>query len=82
MNQHLRQVHGKGKLNNDDDKSGLKTEKVSESEKSTDTSANSEKFLYSCKDCGRKFRLKCTLREHSSIHSNERPFECWICHRS
>lgn len=84
VNQHLRQVHGKEKLNNDgDEKSGIKTDGISEAQKNAELSTqDAEKFPYACKHCGRRFRLKCTLTAHCTIHSNERPFECWICHRS
>ena len=80
MNQHLRQVHGKEKPNND-------TETMAriqpESENNRESSKlNSEEFKYECKDCGRCFRLRCTLTAHRTIHSNERPHECWMCHRS
>lgn len=44
--------------------------------------ANMHEFQYACNDCGRRFRLKCTLTAHRTIHSNDRPFECWMCHRS
>lgn len=42
---------------------------------------NTEHFKYSCNDCGRRFRLRCTLIAHRTIHSNERNFECTYCHR-
>lgn len=83
LNQHLRQVHGKEKLNNDDEICGINTERIPESKIAAESSTlNPEEFQYACQDCGRRFRLKCTLTAHKTIHSNERPFECWICHRS
>lgn len=45
-------------------------------------SLNLPEFQYACNECGRRFRLKCTLTAHRTIHSTERPFECWMCHRS
>ena len=34
---------------------------------------------YACEVCGKRFRDTWGLREHSRIHSNERPFECKVC---
>lgn len=84
LNQHLRQVHSKEKQQNDDDEiHGIKDEKTPPMENVAESSTlNSEGFQYACQDCGRRFRLKCTLTAHRTVHSNERPFECWICHRS
>lgn len=76
MNQHLRQVHGKDKPNNEHE---MKLETISVSERNAESSSE---FQYICQDCGRRFRLKCTLTAHRTIHSNERPWECWLCHRS
>lgn len=83
VNQHLRQVHGKEAFSNDNETAGIKAEGISELAKNAETSTlDPEKFPFACKDCGRRFRLKCTLTAHCTIHSSERPFECWICHRS
>lgn len=44
-------------------------------------SLNLAALQYACNTCGRRFRLKCTLTAHQTIHSSLRPFECWMCHR-
>lgn len=85
MNQHLRQVHGKEKSNNADELTAPSLElnsevKVDSDEQSPENSLL--EFQYACNDCGRRFRLKCTLTAHRTIHSNDRPFECWMCRRS
>lgn len=83
MNQHLRQVHEKDKSNNEDETQQIKNENTLASNAYPESStANTEDFQYACQDCGRRFRLKCTLTAHRTIHSNARPFECWLCHRS
>lgn len=95
LNQHLRQVHGKEKSNNaddaDDDNEGEQEDankdleeshSIVKAEDDQSASLNSPEFQYSCNECGRRFRLKCTLTAHRTIHSNDRPFECWMCHRS
>lgn len=38
-------------------------------------------FKYECYQCHRKFRLKWTLQKHLSVHSDDRPYECWLCHK-
>lgn len=84
LNQHLRQVHGKWRSVEHED------EKVEPTESNSDVKEDAKQlasldlpeFQYACNDCGRRFRLKCTLTAHRTIHSNERPFECWMCHRS
>lgn len=37
---------------------------------------------YACEECDRRFRLRSTLNKHRSMHSKERPFECWLCHKT
>lgn len=38
---------------------------------------------YECHVCGETFRHKTKLYEHRSLfHSNDRPFECWLCHKT
>lgn len=37
---------------------------------------------YACNECGRRFRLRCTRNAHRLVHSKERPFECWLCHKT
>lgn len=86
LNQHLRQVHGKEKPNNDTEKHvQVETADLHSIPKAVNekpASLNSEELRYPCNECGRRFRLKCTLTAHRTIHSNVRPFECWMCHRS
>lgn len=42
---------------------------------------NMPEFRYECYQCHRKFRLKWTLQKHLSVHSDDRPYECWLCHK-
>lgn len=80
----MRQVHRKGKTNDEEESEEVAT--VSNSEVNTDAAEqptlNMPDFQYACNECGRRFRLKCTLTAHRTIHSTDRPFECWMCHRS
>lgn len=41
-----------------------------------------ELLKYACNECGHRFRLKCRLNAHRLVHSTERPFECWLCHKT
>lgn len=34
-----------------------------------------------CKKCGQHFTQRRSLLQHGTIHTNERPFECWLCHK-
>lgn len=43
---------------------------------------NSSELKYACNECGRRFRLRCTRNAHRFVHTNERNFECWLCHRT
>ena len=36
-------------------------------------------FLCRCTECGKGFRLGHTLKRHSLIHTNERPYKCHVC---
>lgn len=36
---------------------------------------------FKCDECGRLFVNKKTLSLHRIIHTDERPFECWLCHK-
>lgn len=90
LNQHLRQVHGKvranddDKINEDDELNEIPNESNSDekNDAAEHSSLNMQDLQYACNVCGRRFRLKCTLTAHRTIHSNDRPFECWMCHRS
>lgn len=38
---------------------------------------------HKCHECGKILAHKSTLREHQlAAHSNERPFECMLCHKT
>lgn len=39
------------------------------------------KTAYKCRDCGRCFEQRGHFFEHKLIHSNERAFECSLCHK-
>lgn len=84
LNQHLRQVHGKERSSEYEDEKEETTESNSDVKDETEQlpSLNLPEFQYVCNECGRRFRLKCTLTAHRTIHSSDRPFECWMCHRS
>lgn len=84
LNQHLRQVHGKERSSDDNDPKENVADYISnvKSEDEQHGSFDLQEFQYACNECGRRFRLKCTLTAHRTIHSSERPFECWMCHRS
>lgn len=43
---------------------------------------NGPEYKYECYNCHRKFRLKWTLQKHLSVHSDDRPYECWLCHKA
>lgn len=75
-------MHERQKLNADLADSSDKAEEVNNEELNESLEANSKHFKYSCHTCGRKFRLKCTLTAHRTVHSNERPYACYLCHRS
>lgn len=36
---------------------------------------------FECDECGRIFSKKSNLLQHRMIHTDERPFECWLCHK-
>lgn len=42
----------------------------------------SDEFKYACNECGCRFRSRGTLNAHRLVHSHERPFECWLCHKT
>lgn len=45
------------------------------------TSIDLRRLMHKCDDCGRIFPRLSELKEHRATHSDERPFECWLCHR-
>lgn len=34
-----------------------------------------------CDECGQHFTKRRSLMQHKTIHTKERPFECWLCHK-
>lgn len=42
-----------------------------------DTQTN--KMEHECSECGRRFPKRWILTEHMHIHSELRPYECWLC---
>lgn len=43
------------------------------------TSSRKASVVHSCKECGKHFKRKQSLLTHMNIHSNLRPFKCFIC---
>ncbi|KAM4034477.1 LOW QUALITY PROTEIN: uncharacterized protein ACNLHF_021111 [Anomaloglossus baeobatrachus] len=35
--------------------------------------------IYTCSECGKNFKSKCSLYRHKRIHKNERPYLCFEC---
>lgn len=86
LNQHLRKVHGKAPYTPKPREivAAEVIEKLVE-KPTIDIAENppeKEHFNETCDICGRKFRLKCTLKAHRTIHFSERKFECTLCHRA
>lgn len=84
LNQHLRQVHEKNKNHSDsDDISNSATKNLKQSiDNNVSDDSKADDLQYMCNECGRRFRLKCTLNEHKTIHSEVRPYICYLCCRS
>lgn len=36
---------------------------------------------FKCDICGRVFNNNDNMKQHRKTHSDERPFECWLCHK-
>lgn len=36
---------------------------------------------FGCEICGRLFMKNSNLTKHRTIHTDEKPFECWLCHK-
>ena len=36
---------------------------------------------FPCEICGRIFMKNSNLTKHRTIHTDEKPFECWLCHK-
>lgn len=43
--------------------------------------AHSNERPFQCKECGQGFKEKWALTRHYTRHTDEMPFECWLCHR-
>lgn len=39
------------------------------------------KKSFECDECGRFFSKRSNMLHYRMIHSDERPFECWMCHK-
>ena len=37
---------------------------------------------FQCASCDKSFKQKCALKEHSRMHTGERPFQCEVCEMS
>ena len=40
---------------------------------------NSYPFIY--QGCDKKFQLKCDMKQHERIHTDEKPNECFVCEK-
>lgn len=36
---------------------------------------------FGCEICGRLFMKNSNLTKHRTIHTDEKPYECWLCHK-
>lgn len=36
---------------------------------------------FECEICGRLFMKNSNLTKHRTIHTDDKPFECWLCHK-
>ncbi|XP_069837978.1 zinc finger protein 585A-like [Dendropsophus ebraccatus] len=64
----------------------LSTDHTNHKESSSDQSLNEHEVpghiggkKFTCSECGKNFKTKCSLYRHKRIHGNERPFICFEC---
>lgn len=50
-------------------------------ETETGISKLSDETLYKCSECDKSFGKRWNLIVHLQSHSDERPFECFLCHK-
>lgn len=43
---------------------------------------NISQKIFRCDKCPRIYGVKSDLRVHQLTHSNDRTFECWLCHKA
>lgn len=43
---------------------------------------NQHELKYACDECGHRFRWRGNRDAHRLVHSKERRFECWLCHKT
>ncbi|XP_075698624.1 gastrula zinc finger protein XlCGF66.1-like isoform X2 [Rhinoderma darwinii] len=66
--------------------SDFSTDPTNHKEPSSDQSLNDQQDpgpgggkIFTCAECGKNFKTKCSLCRHNRIHKNERPFLCSEC---
>lgn len=47
-----------------------------------ETNDTTSKSSRECSECGMRFTTPHQLKRHCSIHTGEKPFECWLCHKA
>lgn len=58
-----------------------KIEKQTIQRQKFDNQNEAPKERLKCDECGKLFKSKPSMIEHLITHTNERPFECWLCHK-